>query len=816
MPSKILKTEEDVKVKILLPLLREKGYDLDLCDFEKSINVQQGRQSRNIFADVVIYGDKRMQRPLIAVDTKPPKEPISDRDRGQAISYARLLDTIAPLAVVTNGHSVEAYDTYSRRRLVDLPDKRALVQHLKLNPRSHDDAASLREEARHTLLSIDSVQAFKRILKSCHNEIRNNKGFDPTIAFDELSKIMFCKLYEETSEHPTRFRTTVFDESLRRPGHTVIHQIFDEMVTDPRYSALFCGDTMINLDDRTIRKIVELLQDYDLSRTDFDVKGEAFEFFLGDTFTGGLGQYFTPRNVVKFIVDAMEPTIGEPIIDPFCGTGGFLIFAFREVERKISMRPLPAEKQAELRKKLAQEHLVGTDWAERTSRACKMNMVVHGDGRTKIFKHHGLVDIPGEVEEGQFRMCLTNPPFGSIENDPEVLHNYELGDGRRSQERLVLAIERAIRLVEPGGRIGIVVMTGILNNGSTGYVREYIKKHAWIQAVISLPAETFEGYGGRSDTSILFLERKKAPDDGKQEDVFMAVCQNAGYAPNGDSIPGNELPSILDDYHAFSRGEPFGKHPHTWSVPELADRLDPHYYWPRSSDVDRQAVEASAKEVAAQMAALASESAFLGERIAETFVELQTRPMKVGELVHEVVDKHALESDNPYQLLGVRWWGGGAFVREEKLGEEIKARTLGKVQPGWLIYNRLFAFRGSFALVTEECGDGYVSSEFPTFVANAGVADPDLVLRYLVHALNSPQYLLIVDSRSTGSTRTSRNRFMQADFLEMAIAMPTDHTALLAVVELLDTVARLHRQQGELHESCRELTQGVARLLRRV
>lgn len=814
MPATLLTTEEDVTVKSLLPLLAEKGYDVDLCEFKRPIPVQHGRRVRNIHADVVVYGDRHMRDPLLVVETKPPKQAILEHDRAQAISCARLLDTIAPRAVVTNGYAVETYDTFTKRLLHELPDKQTLLKHLRLTPHSHDYAESLRDEARRALLSIDSVQAFKRILKACHNHIRNNVGCDPVRAFDELSKILFCKLYEEARKQESRFSLAFFDED-QIAGHTVIHQIFNEMVNHPRYAPLFSGDPKLHLDDRTIRKIVELFQDYDLSRTDFDVKGEAFEFFLGDTFTGGLGQYFTPRNVVRFMVELIEPGIGDAIIDPFCGTGGFLIFAFHEVEDKIAKSRASYESQDKSRTRLAREHLVGIDWEERTSRACMMNMIVHGDGGTKIFKQHGLLDRPGEVRDRQFQICLTNPPFGSVENDPEILEQFDLGKGRKSQDRLVLAIERAIRLVKPGGQIGIVVQTGVLNNASTTYVRDYIKNEAWIQAVVALPPETFEGYGGRSDTTILFLERKSKADRGRpdQDEFFMAVCQNAGYAPNGDAILGNELPAILEDYRAFSQRKPLSEHLHTWSVADLADRLDAQYYWPRSSEGNRHEVELSAKSILAHMSAAADEGDALGERVVAAFDDLRARPVRVGELLHEVADKRHLDADQAYDLIGVRWWGGGTFVRGQKLGQDIKARSRGRVQAGWFVYNRLFAYRGSFALVSEECADGYVSSEFPTFVANEGVADPDLVLRYLVHTLNAPQYLLQVDSRSRGSTKTSRNRFMQTDFLEMEVAMPTDRSSLEAVVEVLDMAARLQCRQEELLESSKALRQGIAQLL---
>jgi type I restriction enzyme M protein len=189
-----------------------------------------------------------------------------------------------------------------------------------------------------------------------------------------------------------------------------------------------------------------------------------------------------------------------------------------------------------------------------------MNMTVHGDGSSGVFKHDGFADIPGKIKDDLFDICLTNPPFGSTETDPNTLARYDLGAGRRSQDRVILVLERAIRLVTPNGWIAIVVIDGVLNNVSTRYVRDHVKRHAWIRGVISLNRETFEGYGARAKTSVLFLQRKEKPDDGQQEAVFYAIASNTGYAPNGDHIAGNVLPDILLDYRAHRRGN-LGLHP---------------------------------------------------------------------------------------------------------------------------------------------------------------------------------------------------------------------------------------------------------------
>lgn len=589
--SKDLKTEEDVKVKFLLPFLRKKGYLDSYCDFNVAVEVQEGRKRKSIFADIVVYTSSAKAAPLIVCETKAPTEIIDRFTREQAISYARLMPRIAPLVLLTNGIQLQVFQTLNKNRIAELPDRKELHRDLLNFFVSADVKDGLRAEAKHDLFIIDDVQTFKNILKSCHNEIRNNEGYDPTVAFDEMSKILFCKLYEEKRHNGNRFRLSIFDDSLERLKVNVVRQVFDETKADNRYSALFSPDATINLQDRTIRKIVSLFENYDLSLTAFDVKGEAFEYFLSDTFTGGLGEYFTPRNIVEFMVEAVDPKIGEKIVDPFCGTGGFLIYAFEMVSEKIRLQNFSDEEKERWRIDLSNRSLYGSDWKDRTSQACKMNMMVHGDGSVGIFKHHGLLNIPDQIEEGKFDLCLTNPPFGSFENDHDVLEIYDLGAGRNSQSRLILAIERGLRLIKPNRRVGIVVIDGVLNNAKQKYVRDYIKKNAWVRGVISLCKETFLAYGSGAKTSILFLQKKSVPDEGEQDPVFMAVATNTGYAPNGSPIPGNELPDILLEYKAFLNGQTVKKR-NCWITKEIEDRLDAEFYWLRDAEeVDVSAIE---------------------------------------------------------------------------------------------------------------------------------------------------------------------------------------------------------------------------------
>jgi type I restriction enzyme M protein len=816
-----LRTEEDVKIHYLPGLLERAGYKLTRVAYDVPITVKHGRKTRTIRADAVVYEDDARKVPLLVVETKPPLSPVTEGDGEQGISYARLITPIAPVVLLTNGTAAgtKAFDTYTKKRdHAGLPT--VVMATARAKKGASTDAVELKAEATHQIFKVDSVQEYKRILRASHNAIRNNEGYDPTKAFDELSKVMFCKLYEERRGQKNRFRVAEYDTMLAN-GVNIIRTIFEETKKAEKFRSLFLADSAIELSDRTIRELVSQFENYDLSLTDFDIKGEAFEHFLGDTFTGGLGQYFTPRNVVRFIVQALEPRIGQRVIDPFCGTGGFLINWHEVIEAEITALKVSDEKRRESLRELGEDCLFGIDWNERTSLACRMNMTVHGEGDSSrnIFKQSGFANVGADgsggpiIADDMFDVCVTNPPFGSSESDPELLKLYELGAGRRSIERAALALERALKLVKPGGMVGIIVMDGILSNASMKYVRQYVLKHAWVRGLISLAPETFEAYGGRSDTTILLLEKKLAPDDDStQSDVFMAICKNSGYAGNGAEVAGNELPGILTAYRAWCAGGPVTLE-NAW-VGKLQDRLDPKFYWRQSTTQASSSTQDTVAELLGQLEGLEADAEGLEAQLQELAESMPYNVVPLGKLFDEVVDRHAVVPTTVYRLLGVRWWGAGAFVREVKKGSEIKtAAKLNKVSPGVLIYNRLFAFRGSFAVAGPECENGYTSVEFPTYQPKPKYKDPELLTRYVVHALNSSRYLPLIDAASSGSTKTSRNRFNQASFEQFEIAVPKKLMDMKRLVEILDAADAVRQRLSDAQEAASVMRSRLGELL---
>jgi type I restriction enzyme M protein len=515
------------------------------------------------------------------------------------------------------------------------------------------------------------------------------------------------------------------------------------------------------------------------------------------------------------MVDATDPKIGEKVVDPFCGTGGFLIYAFDVISEKIRNQDFAEEEKERWKKELSNKSLYGTDWKERTSQACKMNMLVHGDGSAGIFMHDGLTDVEGDIEPGKFDICLTNPPFGSSESDNVILNQYELGSGRNSQSREILSIERSLELVKPGGEVAIVIIDGILNNDSNQYVRDYIKRNAWIKGIVSLNPETFEGYGARAKTSILFLERKEEPDSGEQDETFMAIAENTGYAPNGDRVPGNDLPDILLAYQKFldDKGEDeFPDDTSAW-IESVEDRLDVEYYDRTDHEPESVDVEEIKEGFGSSLEAIKEEYENLIQEIESVFVDVEYQEYKLDDVLVEKSNREKVNEDELYTLLGVRWWGGGAFKREEEYGRDMGTKTKYRVKSPWIMYNKLFAHKGSFAVLNEEHDDCHVSVEFPTFDVKEDFKNRELIRKYIVRCMNTPQYQDWIDAQTTGSTKTSRSRFHPDDFLEMSIKIPESRETLSDLVTLLDRATTLKFEQENLEEEADKLLDSVGRML---
>lgn len=399
-------------------------------------------------------------------------------------------------------------------------------------------------------------------LKSIFGDIRNYlagnaKGItrDETLA-QELMNLLFCKIHDEKNKKPNDLLD--FYALYRENPNTVKNRIVNyfENEVKKEYSDVL-RDTQITLDPDSIYYLIYELQRFNISNAERDVIGDAFESFFGPTLRGSEGQFFTPKNVVQMIINILDPKTNELIIDPACGSGGFLIMALYHIYKKLLNDKKSNKSVVAEFKKITSNNIVGIDKDNFLTQITKAYMAIIGDGRGGIFCEDSL-DLPekwheitrNKVKLKHFDILLTNPPFGAKIpiKDKDRLQQYKLGhvwiENKKEKEWIpqnqlfnyqppqILFIERCIQLLKNGGRMGIVLPEGLFGNPSDRYIWEFIFSNAKILAIVSLAQEAFQP-STHTKTSILFLEKTKTNRD---YDIFMGVAEKVGHNKNGKII----------------------------------------------------------------------------------------------------------------------------------------------------------------------------------------------------------------------------------------------------------------------------------------
>ena len=591
----VLKPEEEVRQRYVCRLVDSYGYGIKQMGEEvKVTNSQRGQGAAR--ADIVIWRNEEDKRKgknaLIVVECKAENVTIRQADYFQGYNYAAWAG--AKFFVTTNLKETRIFkvveDAMPKKleEIADIPSADMVNDDKKIKAMLLQTKAFTRDE-------------FSRLLFKCHNIIRNNDKLSPEAAFDEISKILFIKIrYERTNSGTQIFskeeflkQKKMYDAVKSKESPDYYQFLFNKTKEDFAKDHLFDENETIKIRENSFEQIVKELQVYNLSTTSDDVKGIAFEQFLGRTFRGELGQFFTPRTIVDFMVSVLDPQEGEYVCDPCCGSGGFLIRAFEyvreHIENEVEVRKedvkkslftddyskLPKKEQEKIDQKvidafskmnyeldinnpmgrlrsLSFDCIYGTDANPRMARTAKMNMIMHGDGHGGVHHHDGLLNVNG-IWEGRFDVILTNPPFGArIDKelkiteadrftDIEKIKAYEKRYGKENYDNAlkqvndhidqpildlfqigkfsglteVLFIERCLNLLKPGGRMGIVLPEGVLNNTNLQKVRDFVESKAKILLIVSIPQDVFMAAGATVKPSLLFF--KKFTEDEAEE-----------------------------------------------------------------------------------------------------------------------------------------------------------------------------------------------------------------------------------------------------------------------------------------------------------
>jgi len=504
-----LKTEEDVKIKVIVPYLSILGYSYNNLRFENSIKVQIGVKSTTVRSDIEVVIDGKVQ---MVIDIKNPHNSISERDIIQCASYAKLLDiTPALYAVVTNGRSSIVTNVYTGQRIEEIPAPDKLLRDInKTNPKPFGEI-QLRE-VKSALLTINEPKELYSVINRCKDIIEKKGLIRSDQSFREMTKIILVKMNEErrakSGEGGNRFLVEYFNAFMGANEADAVDcmlHLFKEALV--RYEDIYQDDQFGLSDSECIIDIVKILEPFSFLGTGDDIKGTVYEVFLKSTLRGELDQYFTPREVVEFIVGISDPNPGEVILDPACGSGGFLIQAFRYVNQKIVDSAISESEAKKRYANLINKCLWGHEADYDLHVLAKINLIMHGDGWNNIYQGNTLDTI--SLADNYFDKVLTNPPFTIKYDNTKVLSRYHFGRGKDSEELDILFVEQAINLLKEGGELYIVLPEGLLNTKRYMYFREWLLENSHLLLSVSLPEGTFITFGGSVSKTCVLGVRKK-------------------------------------------------------------------------------------------------------------------------------------------------------------------------------------------------------------------------------------------------------------------------------------------------------------------
>ncbi len=564
--------EEKVRAELWAELIYKYEYPPERIRFE--VTLPDRTPTR--YADLVIYRDDELKAPYFVFECK--KGDVSDAEFDQSIEQAvgnhNLLGAKYCGAVAGLTRRLLRFDGFptgerERNRVTDIPVRYGNPPEWRFykNVAGQDLAAIPREDLR-------------AAIRKCHQTLWEGGRRSQIAAFGEFCKLVFIKHLDEKDLERPNGQPYAFQ---RRHGETPdglakrINQLYDD---EKRLEPDVFTDR-INVEPAILAQCVEHLNGISLDRTELDTKGVAFEEFMGSFFKGDFGQYFTPRELITFCVAVLDPGRTDLVLDPACGSGGFLLYALDHVRREANRRfPNHESDVGESRQHqrywhdFAQNNLFGLEVNDELARVAKMNMIIHDDGHTNVVGHDAL-DFPkniaaenGGLAAGRFDLVLTNPPFGAVikrtvkgdgyleqfELMRYLAKNYPLrtdmtGAGDETDTRLtprpvrprasikteIAFIERIHSFLKPGtGRAAVVLPDGILTNSSLRGVRHWMLEHFQLLAVVSLPQFAFQHYDAGVKASIVFL-RRLADGETVSDDtaIFMALADNIGYDATG-------------------------------------------------------------------------------------------------------------------------------------------------------------------------------------------------------------------------------------------------------------------------------------------
>lgn len=815
--------EEKLKQEFICRLVNNYGYELEQLGQDIEIK-------KRYKADIAIWRSAKDKLknsiPSIIITVECKAEHIKIKESDYTIGYNFASTINANFFIAVNLKEAKVFhiqkDNVPKNieKLSDIPKAEILFDEKKIDKYIRDTKSFTREE-------------FTKLLTRCHNIIRNNDKLSPEAAFDEISKILFMKImYERNATEEMIFSKAKFQadeknyEQIIRPklkkevaylDQDYMQYLFDDTKRAFENDGIFESKDRIRIKSNSFEMIVEELEAFNLSDTSDDVKGIAFEQFLGKTFRGELGQFFTPRTIVDYMVEVLDPKEGETICDPCCGSGGFLITAFEFVRNKIDddikrniksiknqyfnekFDNLPLSEQQEIDNKvqeliknlnkefdirnvnsryhnLSHNCVYGTDANPRMARTAKMNMIMHGDGHGGVHHHDGLLNING-IFDNRFDIILTNPPFGSrVEEslkiteqdkytDNKMIDKYtqlygnaynealnQINDnigksilslfevGKMSSLTESLFLERCLNLLKPGGRMGIVLPEGVMNNVALKKIREYVEGRAKIINITSIPQDVFIASGATVKPSILFLqkftieERKSISRKHLNYNLALVNIENAGITSNGAYSENNQFPNAIKEFNNYKlRDANFNSN--LLKVIAFSELIN----WSVAHNYDA------------------------------TFNLNQSKYPNVA--LNKFLTKNRnivkIEDSNVYKRITIKINNNGILLRDEKKGSDIGTKRQTVIKKGQFAISKIDARNGAMGIIPGSLEGAVVTPDFLTYDINGNI----ILAEYLELIISTKAFVDFCRKFSSGTT--NRQRLNETLFLNAKIPLPS-------------------------------------------
>lgn len=825
--------EEWVRAYTVSWLIIDRGYPANRLRLEVTVP----RRTPSDHADIVVYRDDACREPYLIVENKSCGQSASGRDQGIEQAFGNTNSLRAPLTLYDEGALSYTFDVANHppteRNANRLGNRDVL-------PKQYGDVPTYAYVAGQPgdIAPVPSAQLEARIRRA-HSLIWAGGRRDPLMAFDEWSKLLFTKVADERTTptgEPRRFQVGTKETTATVANR--IHALFAQSCqVDP---TIFQSGTRINLPDSKIYDVVRVIQEIALTRTDIDSIGRAFEQFFGSIFRGGLGQYFTMRQLSRFIVAALDINHGDFVLDPTSGSGGFLLEVLLQVWHGIDDKFAGQDAGHVQRLKIdfALNHVFGIEIHEILARICKINLLLHHDGHTNIEANRSCFDIIFNnsrliEHQARFSRIVGNPPFGTdikFGDEEQLgankLSNFTLARGLRTIDSEQLIIERCIDFLEPGGKFGLILPDGLFNNqgerSNCPRTRAFLAMNGKILSIISLPDHAFRKSGAQNKTSILLFQKfskseKRLVDrnlsrlapGGVNEDqqivaavkaanldyrVFLGEANEVGYTPAGSYTSRNDLfkgdmNGVLDvaqEGTILQEWRQFCATPSTYSGSTIPDCM---------------AVTFSDLWVAHSSHRL-DPKYHLFKREATKHVRSGWVKATIGQVMRKREDEADFVSD-PDRLFQVMTIGQTGEIRARQAGKgrnppEWRASYFDASPGTWysarandVVYSSIDLWKGCISTVPESFDGALVTHEFPIYE----VIDHRISPEFLKNLLRSRYYQRAFRAITTG--HSNRRRTQVEDFEQLEIAFPPTRCEQAELIKNIVHASELSRSASQ-------------------